>query len=172
MKVRLVWKPGSLIRRHREDEADPPPRGLLDIRSHILWGLDDGPPSLEQSIAMLKLAAQHGTTEIVATPSASFECRFDPQIVPERLAAIRARCKGFIRIHTAWDFHFSFGNIRNALANPQCSCQSAMLLPIRNALANPQCSCQSAMLLPIRNALANPQCSCQSAMLLPIRNAL
>jgi protein-tyrosine phosphatase len=119
MKVRLVWKPGSLIRRHREDEADPPPRGLVDIRSHIVWGLDDGPPSLDQSIAMLKLAAQHGTTEIVATPSASFECRFDPQIVAERLAEIRARCKGFIRIHTGCDFHFSLGNIRDALANPQ-----------------------------------------------------
>jgi protein-tyrosine phosphatase len=119
MKVRIVWKPGGLIHRHRNADADAPPRALVDIRSHILWGLDDGPRSLEQSLAMLKLAAKQGTTDIVATPSASFECRFDPQIVAERLAEVRARCAGLIRIHSGSDFHFSFGNIRDALANPQ-----------------------------------------------------
>ena len=119
MKVRLVWKPGRFKDGHSKTEADPPPRGLVDVRSHILWGLDDGPPSLDQSIAMLKLAAEHGTTEIVATPSASFECRFDPQILAERLAEVRAPCEGFIRIHSGCDFHFSLGNIRDALANPQ-----------------------------------------------------
>jgi protein-tyrosine phosphatase len=119
MKVRLVWKPGGLRDRHRNAEADAPPGGLVDVRSHILWGLGDGPPSLDQSITMLKLAAEHGTTDIVATPSASFECRFDSQIVDERLAEVRTRCDGFIRIHNGCDFHFSIGNIRDALANPQ-----------------------------------------------------
>ena len=119
MKVRIVWKPGGLTDRHRNADADTPPRALVDIRSHILRGLDDGPRNLDQSLAMLKLAAKQGTTDIVATPSASFECRFDPQIVAERLAEVRARCGDLIRIHSGSDFHFSFGNIRDALANPQ-----------------------------------------------------
>ncbi len=118
MKVRLVWKRGGLLDPHRNVAADAQPRGLVDVSSHILWGLDDGPQNLEQSLAMLKLAAKHGTTDIVATPSASFECRFDPQVVAERLAEVRSRCAGVIRIHSGSDFHFSFGNIRDALANP------------------------------------------------------
>jgi hypothetical protein len=40
---------------------------------------------------MLKLGAEHGTTEIVATPRASFEHPFNPEIVAQRLAEIKAR---------------------------------------------------------------------------------
>ena len=118
MKVRVVWKSGGLLGRSPVDEADAPPQALIDIRSHILWGLDDGPSSLDQSVAMLKLAAEHGTTDIVATPSASFERPFDPEMVAQRLAELRARMHGSIRIHAGCDFHFGYGNIRDALANP------------------------------------------------------
>lgn len=68
---------------------------------------------------MLKAAAQHGTTDIVATPRSSFERRFDPRIIAQRVAELRARCDGFIRIHAGCDFHFSPTNIRDALDNPR-----------------------------------------------------
>lgn len=119
MKVRVVWKSGGLLGRSPVNETDAPPQALIDIRSHILWGFDDGPPDLDQSLAMLKLAAAHGTTDIVATPSASFEHPFDPASVAQRLQELKAHSDGSIRIHSGCDFHFGYGNIRDALANPR-----------------------------------------------------
>ena len=45
--------------------------GYVDIHSHVLYGLDDGAKSREQSLQMLELAVQSGTTDIVATPHAN-----------------------------------------------------------------------------------------------------
>lgn len=41
---------------------------MVDFHSHILPGVDDGSSSVEQSIAMLRLEAQHGISQVVATP--------------------------------------------------------------------------------------------------------
>jgi len=41
---------------------------FIDIHSHILPGLDEGPSSTEESIKMLQLAYQDGIAGIVATP--------------------------------------------------------------------------------------------------------
>lgn len=41
---------------------------MLDIHSHILPGVDDGPADLDTSLAMLRIAMDSGTTGIVATP--------------------------------------------------------------------------------------------------------
>lgn len=41
---------------------------MLDIHSHILYGVDDGPSNLETSLEMLKIAAEDGTKIIAATP--------------------------------------------------------------------------------------------------------
>jgi protein-tyrosine phosphatase len=95
-----------------------PPQALIDTCAHILWGVDDGPSGIDQSIAMLKVAAEHGTTDIVAASRASFEYPFDPQVIAQRVDEIRARCDGSIRIHTGCALHFGLGNIRDALANP------------------------------------------------------
>src|SRR5579862_3930312 len=111
MKVRVVWKSGSLFQSLRDAEAEAPPSALVDVRSHIFWGLGDGPQNLDESIAMVHLAAAHGTTDIVATPSASFEYGFDSTVIAQRLEQLRAHCDGSIRIHTGCDFHFGFGNI-------------------------------------------------------------
>ncbi len=119
MKVRVRWKSGGLLGRSPVDDADAPPQALIDIRSHILWGFDDGPLDLDQSLAMLQLAAAHGTTDIVATPRATFEHPFDPEIVAQRLQELRTRAGDSIRIHSGCDFHFGYGNIRDALANPR-----------------------------------------------------
>ncbi|GIT18794.1 MAG: hypothetical protein CM1200mP39_16000 [Dehalococcoidia bacterium] len=40
----------------------------VDIHTHILPGLDDGPLTLDQSLPMARTAALDGTTTIVATP--------------------------------------------------------------------------------------------------------
>jgi protein-tyrosine phosphatase len=41
---------------------------LIDIHCHILPGLDDGPETIEESLAMCRIASEDGITAIVATP--------------------------------------------------------------------------------------------------------
>lgn len=43
---------------------------FVDLHCHLLPGLDDGPTSIEESIAMLRFAYQRRTLGIVATPHA------------------------------------------------------------------------------------------------------
>lgn len=41
---------------------------MIDLHAHILFGLDDGASSLEESVNMARMAAADGITGIVATP--------------------------------------------------------------------------------------------------------
>jgi protein-tyrosine phosphatase len=92
---------------------------MVDIHSHILWGLDDGAVSLDVSLEMVRLAAGTGTTDIVATPHANNEYEYDPEKVRERIKELQTRCGAIPKIHPGCDFHLSFGNIENALQNPR-----------------------------------------------------
>lgn len=91
---------------------------MVDIHSHILPGLDDGAKTLDESIAMLKMAAESGTTCMVATPHASMQYKFDPEAVAQRAAEVAARVPE-VRVVTGCDFHLSFENIQDALRNPR-----------------------------------------------------
>lgn len=42
--------------------------GFVDIHCHLLPGLDDGPARMEDSVAMLEMAARDGISHIFATP--------------------------------------------------------------------------------------------------------
>jgi protein-tyrosine phosphatase len=99
---------------------------LIDIHSHVLWGLDDGAKTLEDAVAMAEMAAASGTTDLVATPHASPRYKYDPELVRNRAAeletAIGERSAGRpaenLRLHIGCDFHLSYDNIQDALANP------------------------------------------------------
>jgi hypothetical protein len=60
----------AIFRQRREKRSlSPTMEGrMIDIHSHIIWGVDDGARNREESIAMLRVAAETGTTDIVATP--------------------------------------------------------------------------------------------------------
>jgi protein-tyrosine phosphatase len=92
---------------------------LIDIHSHVLYGIDDGARTIEDSVAMVRMAAEHGTTDLVATPHANPNYRFDPQIVQERLAEVSKASGNVLRLHSGCDFHLSYDNIQDALANPR-----------------------------------------------------
>jgi len=91
---------------------------MIDIHSHVLPGLDDGSDSLEESLAMLRIAAESGTTDIVATPHANLEFTFDPDVVRAKLAELRQEAGPLIRIHSGCDFHLYYDNIQDALSHP------------------------------------------------------
>ncbi|HTM47901.1 MAG TPA: CpsB/CapC family capsule biosynthesis tyrosine phosphatase [Bryobacteraceae bacterium] len=92
---------------------------MIDVHSHILPGVDDGAKTLEESLAMLRLAAGSGTTDIVASPHANHEYKFDPDVNSLLLADLRHAIGGTIRIHHGCDFHLSYDNIQDALKNPR-----------------------------------------------------
>lgn len=91
---------------------------MIDIHSHVLFGVDDGAGTIEESLAMLRMAAEHGTTDIVATPHASPAYTFEPERNRERMVQLEEAVGGTIRLHTGCDFHLSYDNIQDALQNP------------------------------------------------------
>ena len=50
---------------------------MVDIHSHIVYGVDDGAKTIEDSLAMLEMAAECGTTDIVATPHSDQRFQYD-----------------------------------------------------------------------------------------------
>ena len=91
---------------------------MIDIHSHIIWGVDDGARNREDSIAMLRLAAETGTTDIVATPHCDRQYKFDPAVRDERIRELMDATGGVPRIHPGCDFRLSFDNIQIALQEP------------------------------------------------------
>jgi protein-tyrosine phosphatase len=91
---------------------------LIDIHSHVLYGLDDGAADRQMSLAMLKMAAETGTTDIVATPHADVTYSFRPDLVAECVADLAEASGGTPRLHTGCDFHLQYENIQDAIANP------------------------------------------------------
>jgi protein-tyrosine phosphatase len=90
---------------------------MVDIHSHILWDLDDGSESYEQTIAMLKAALEAGTTDIVATPHANSRYVFDPAQIEAKILQLAAVIPS-PHIHRGCDFHLSYENIEAALNEP------------------------------------------------------
>lgn len=41
---------------------------MVDLHSHVIWGIDDGSKTREMTLDMLKLAIRGGTNKIVSTP--------------------------------------------------------------------------------------------------------
>jgi len=92
---------------------------LVDIHSHVLYGLDDGARTLEDSLGMLRMAAESGTTDLVATPHANLNYKYEPLVIRERLREVEAGLNGALRLYTGCDFHLSYDNIQDAIVNPR-----------------------------------------------------
>lgn len=91
---------------------------MVDLHSHILFGMDDGARTIDDSLAMAKMAAACGTTDIVASPHADSQYHYDPKLVEERLEQVQRLMGATLRMHRGCDFHLSYENIRLALENP------------------------------------------------------
>ena len=84
----------------------------------MLFGLDDGARTLEDSLAMVRMAAEHGTTDLVRrlTPTSTIGLspndRRAPRADPEAAG-------GALRLYTGCDFHLSYENIQDAIDHPR-----------------------------------------------------
>jgi protein-tyrosine phosphatase len=67
---------------------------------------------------MLRVAAEGGTTDIVASPHCNLQYKFEPDVVAAKIEELRGAVAGSIRIHTGCDFHLSFDNIQDSLRHP------------------------------------------------------
>ena len=76
---------------------------MIDIHSHVVWGLDDGAADMEQSLSMLRAAANSGTTDIVATPHSNAEFRYQAELLEERMRQLTAATGGKPRIYRGCD---------------------------------------------------------------------
>jgi protein-tyrosine phosphatase len=63
---------------------------VIDLHCHVLPGLDDGPASLEQAVAMGAAAAAAGTGAMVATPHLDHVWRVRPELIPQRAGDLAA----------------------------------------------------------------------------------
>src|ERR1039458_6982837 len=90
-------------------------RTMVDMHSHVVWGLDDGATDIEQSLSMLRAAAASGTTDIVATPHSNAEFTYQAELLEERMRELALRTGGTPRMHRGCDLHLSFDNIDEVL---------------------------------------------------------
>jgi protein-tyrosine phosphatase len=92
--------------------------GFIDIHSHIVPGVDDGAHSREESLEMLRVAIEAGTTDLVATPHANPRYSYDRDASQTALDDLQSAVGGAIQLHLGCDCHFSHDNLAAVMAAP------------------------------------------------------
>ena len=62
---------------------------MIDLHSHVLPGIDDGPATLEGSLELARAAAAAGTTTLVATPHITWDLPNTGETVADGVAALQ-----------------------------------------------------------------------------------
>jgi protein-tyrosine phosphatase len=91
---------------------------MVDIHSHVLCGMDDGASTMEESLALLEIARESGTTDIVATPHCNPQYAYQPELVDRAVAELNARAGGRPKVHRGCEFHLTFDNIDLLVNHP------------------------------------------------------
>ena len=91
---------------------------MVDIHSHILPEVDDGPKSWDVSVAMCRAAAADGITHMVATPHANDRYHYDREYLQGLVAHLQQLVGDSPKLSLGCDFHLSYDNLQDALAHP------------------------------------------------------
>ena len=92
---------------------------MVDIHSHILPEVDDGPKSWDVSVAMCRAAAADGITHMVATPHANDRYHYDREYLRGLVAHLQQLIGDSPKLSLGCDFHLSYDNLQDALAHPR-----------------------------------------------------
>jgi protein-tyrosine phosphatase len=95
---------------------------MIDLHCHLLPGLDDGPKTTEESLAMAEEAIADGITHVVATPHANSDYSFDFEKVSGAVKELHAKLGGRLILATGCDFHMSHENLIAIRKDPQAFC--------------------------------------------------
>ncbi len=91
---------------------------MVDIHSHILPEVDDGPKSWDVSVAMCRMAAADGITHMVATPHANDRYHYDREYLQGLVARLQELIGDAPKLSLGCDFHLSYDNLQDAIAHP------------------------------------------------------
>lgn len=91
---------------------------MIDIHSHILPEVDDGPKSWETCVEMCRMAAADGITHMVATPHANDRYHYDREYLEQLVTHLQELARDSLQIRLGCDFHLSYENVQDALAHP------------------------------------------------------
>jgi protein-tyrosine phosphatase len=92
---------------------------VVDIHSHILPEVDDGPKTWDVCVAMCRAAAADGITHMVATPHANDRYAYDRDYSQELVAHLRQLVGDSLKLSLGCDFHLSYDNLQDAMAYPE-----------------------------------------------------
>ncbi len=126
---------------------------MVDLHCHILFGIDDGPGTIEESLAMAEDAIADGITHIVATPHSSSDFFFDFQNVRGIRQALADKIGDRLVLATGCDFHLNPENLRALRQDPAPFCinQKDYLLVEFNEFAIPPAMDQTLHDLQLQN---------------------
>jgi len=135
---------------------------MVDLHCHLLPGLDDGPKSFEDSMAMAEDAIADGITHVVATPHASSSHVFDYTRVSAARRELQREIGERLTLATGCDFHLSHENLLALRENPRPFCvnQKDYLLVEFNEFSIPPALDQTLhelMLAGIRPVVTHPE---------------
>ena len=79
-------------------------KGKTDRHSHILYGVDDGIRTLENSLAALSYMEEHGVSEIWCTPHIMEDVPNTTAFLKERFAELQSAYNGPVKLHLAAEY--------------------------------------------------------------------
>ena len=92
---------------------------MIDIHTHILYDVDDGSDTIDESVAILKSAKKNGVTDVVLTPHYVEAAEYDDEKIKENFNVLKEKIEKDridIKLHLANEVAI-YGNVYSVLAD-------------------------------------------------------